>query len=94
MRTVAAGEFKAKCLAMIDEVKLTSERVVITKRGVPMAQLAPLDEAAKRPEKQSILGSLRGMATIHGDIVASEFTDEEWNQMSDRNWVTLDEDPQ
>jgi PHD/YefM family antitoxin component YafN of YafNO toxin-antitoxin module len=33
MREMKAGEFKAKCLAVMDEVAATGEPVVITKRG-------------------------------------------------------------
>ena len=33
MRTMAAGEFKAKCLAVIDEVNATGEPLLITKRA-------------------------------------------------------------
>ena len=41
MRTVKASEFKAKCLKIMDEVAATGEPVVITKYGVPVAQLVP-----------------------------------------------------
>lgn len=40
-RTVSASEFKAKCLSMLDEVAVTGEEIVITKRGRPVARLAP-----------------------------------------------------
>ncbi len=32
-RTVSASQFKARCLAMLDEVANTGEEIVITKRG-------------------------------------------------------------
>jgi PHD/YefM family antitoxin component YafN of YafNO toxin-antitoxin module len=32
MRTIAAGEFKAKCLGLMDEVQTTGQTVFITKR--------------------------------------------------------------
>ncbi|MCY4637303.1 MAG: type II toxin-antitoxin system Phd/YefM family antitoxin [Acidobacteria bacterium] len=41
MRTIAAGRFKDVCLKMLDEVAATRTPVVITKRGKPVAQLAP-----------------------------------------------------
>ena len=37
VRTIAAGEFKAKCLQLLDEVRDSQISVVITKRGVPWA---------------------------------------------------------
>ena len=45
-RTIPAGEFKAKCLAILDEVQAYGETVVVTKRGRPVARLVPLEEPA------------------------------------------------
>jgi len=42
-RTITASEFKAKCLAILDEVGETGQDVVITKRGKPVARLAGLE---------------------------------------------------
>ena len=81
MRSMAVGEFKARCLAVIEEVKMTGEPVLLTKRGKPVARVTPLVEGAK--ESKSILGRLKHMGSIHGDIVSSEFPDDEWEQMSD-----------
>jgi len=61
-RTIAAGEFKAKCLAILDRVASTGESVTVTKRGRPVASVAPVRVA--RPK------SLRGSVTYLGDIVA------------------------
>lgn len=41
--TVPAGEFKAKCLKLLDEVAETGETIVVTKRGKPVARLGPLE---------------------------------------------------
>ena len=43
MRTIAATEFKARCLSILDDVAETGETVVVTKRGKPVAQLKPLE---------------------------------------------------
>lgn len=61
-RTIAASVFKARCLALLDEVNETRETVVVTKRGRPVAQLV----AARPPRRRS----LRGSARWHGDLVA------------------------
>jgi len=37
-----ASEFKARCLAVLDDVARTREEVVVTKRGVPVARLVPI----------------------------------------------------
>jgi prevent-host-death family protein len=85
MQTIAAGEFKAKCLGLIDEVKATGQMVIITKRGKPMARLLPY-EAPPKKSPESIFGYLRHMGTITGDVVSSEFSDEEWEKMADERW--------
>ena len=42
-RSIAAGEFKAKCLKLMDEVQATGQEIIITKHGKPVAKLAPLE---------------------------------------------------
>jgi prevent-host-death family protein len=64
VRTIPAGEFKAKCLKIMDEVSETCEPVVVTKRGKPVVRLVA-SIPAEPPE--SIFGALREMATIVGD---------------------------
>ena len=43
-KAIAAGEFKAKCLHLLDEVQQTRQEIVITKRGRPVARLLPVEE--------------------------------------------------
>jgi prevent-host-death family protein len=43
MKKMAAGSFKANCLAVMDEVEAERETVVITKHGTPVAKLVPLN---------------------------------------------------
>jgi prevent-host-death family protein len=62
---IPAGEFKAKCLQVLDEVQRLRMQVVITKHGKPVAKLVPLDEHA-----ESFVGSMQGTMDILGDIVA------------------------
>ena len=47
MEIVIASEFKAKCLKIMGEVAATGVPVIITKHGVPIAQLVP---AVQKPE--------------------------------------------
>jgi len=62
-REIAAGEFKAKCLAIIDEVSESGQEVIITKRGKPTAKLVPIEEASV----DSLFGRLKGIVEIVGD---------------------------
>ena len=52
-KIVKASEFKAKCLALMDEVARTGETVVITKKGAPLVELVPLRSKAKRTRSAS-----------------------------------------
>ncbi|MCH8831190.1 MAG: type II toxin-antitoxin system Phd/YefM family antitoxin [Chloroflexi bacterium] len=72
MRTVKASEFKAKCLKIMDEVAATGEPVVITKYGVPVAQLVP---AVQKPK--TLFGALKGSILYMGDVISP--IDVEWN---------------
>ncbi len=62
-RKVAAGEFKAKCLRLIDEVNETGHELIITKRGKPTAKLIPFTA----PTIDSFFGRLKGIVEIVGD---------------------------
>jgi prevent-host-death family protein len=54
-RRIPAGEFKAKCLALLDEVAETGRTVVVTKRGRPVARVSPIKVSAPRPLLGSVL---------------------------------------
>ena len=55
--TVPAGEFRQKCLALIDRVAATGTPIVISKDGTPIARLVPLESPGDREER--ILQDLR-----------------------------------
>jgi len=63
-RIMPAGEFKAKCLEAMDQVATTGEPIVVTKRGKPVAQLAPVVQKAK-----TLRGFLKGSIKSGKDIV-------------------------
>lgn len=46
MPEVSASRFKAQCLALLDEVALTGEEIVVTKRGRPVARVVAIAEPA------------------------------------------------
>jgi prevent-host-death family protein len=74
MREMKAGEFKAKCLAVMDEVAATGEPVVITKHGKRVARLVP------EPKDQTgLLEYLRNTVVIvdPDDDLVDTFTPEE-----------------
>ncbi len=58
-REVMASEFRQQCLSLLDQVEHTKARIVITKRGRPVARLVPLDDG---DVPAPTLGSVRLLA--------------------------------
>ncbi len=73
MREMPAGEFKARCLRVMEEVKKYRVPVVITKKGRAVAKLVPHDAPAT-----DVFGCMAGTARIVGDIEAPVFPEDEW----------------
>lgn len=67
MREINASEFKAKCLAILDEVAETGETVVVLKRGRAVARLVPPARAGEGPPQ----ARLRDTVVFHDDVVAA-----------------------
>jgi prevent-host-death family protein len=80
---MAAGKFKATCLAVMDEVQAKREPVIVTKNGKPVAKLVPLD----LPEDEDPLAVFRfpGTVEIVGDIMSPIHTDEENEEFFQRS---------
>jgi prevent-host-death family protein len=72
--TIAAGEFKAKCLKLMDEVAQKRKTLVITKHGKPVVQLIPVPA-----ERVDPFGSMKGSVIWEGDIISP--IDVEWEAM-------------
>ncbi len=57
-RTIMASQFKAECLAILDQVDEMRISVTVTKHGRPVARLVPVDDIADG----SLMGSVRLVA--------------------------------
>lgn len=68
MKTILVSEFKAKCIALLKEVKKTGKPLTVTLRGEPLVRVEPI-HATKRTPK---LGTLKGQMIIKGDIIHSD----------------------
>ncbi len=75
MRTMAAGKFKAQCLALLDEVEIKRECVTVTKNGRPVAKMVPL-ELEEDPLKAFYVGG-----EILGDIMSPVVPVEDYEAM-------------
>lgn len=86
MRTMAAGEFKAKCLAVLEEVNQSGEAVIVTKRGKPVARVESCEASGEPRKKLKLLGFMKGKITIPEgvDLASSDFDEKEWLDNWDR----------
>ncbi len=73
-REIGAGDFKARCLALMEEVRDRRGEYIITKRGAPIARLVPID-MVRRP----LLGSMTGTVRTLGDLITP--IDEPWDAL-------------
>jgi len=72
-RYVAAADFKANCLRLMDEVARQRRPITITKRGKPVAKLVPVET-----ESTGLFGRMAGSIKICGDII---------NPIEDAGWT-------
>jgi len=70
--TIPAGEFKAKCLNIMDQVNEQRIPIIITKHGIPVAKLVPIET-----KSFNIFGCLKDNITINDDII--EPIDVKWD---------------
>ena len=80
-RTIPAGEFKNRCLALMDEVAETGEEILITKHGKPVSRLVPVRE------RKPLLGMFRDQIRITGDIISPVVPAEDWEAVSNPDRV-------
>ena len=76
-RHIAAADFKANCLRLMDEVARQRRSITITKRGKPVAKLVPVDR-----EPIDLFGRMAGTIKICGDIIGP-IEDVEWTGDAD-----------
>ena len=77
VETIDASDFKARCLAILDRVQATGERIVILKRGRPVAELLPTSRSrAEYPQFE-----LKGTVIETGDILEPAVPEEHWESL-------------
>ena len=74
--SMSISEVKATCLAVLEQVRRTGVRVIVTRRGEPVAEVVP-------PSADTLgvswVGSLSGTAHIVGDLVAPVADETDWD---------------
>ena len=68
---IPAGEFKAKCLKIMDKIHDFHDEVIVTKHGKPIVKIVAIED-----KPLNVFGCMKGTAKIKGDIIAP--LDEEW----------------
>jgi prevent-host-death family protein len=79
-RKINAAAFKARCLALIDEVAESGQPITVTKRGKAKVQIV-----AVREKPKTLIGATKGTFKILGDIVGPIVDD--WDE--DREWRNI-----
>lgn len=69
---IPAGQFKAKCLHIMDDVYDKHISIIITKHGKPIAKLVPIDETPT-----DFFGCLKNTVIIKKNIIAP--IDTQWD---------------
>jgi prevent-host-death family protein len=86
-RKINAAAFKARCLALIDEVAESGQPITITKRGKAKVQIV-----AVREKPKTLFGATKGTFKILGDIVGPIV--EDWDEEREwRNYMKGFDDP-
>jgi prevent-host-death family protein len=74
MKEIRAGIFKSRCLAIMDKVQTTGEPVIITRRGIPVVKIMPVQAA-----EEDIFGFMAGKLKVVGDIESPMLPLKHWN---------------
>ncbi len=76
MESIPVSKFKAQCLGILEEVRKHKKKIIITKRGVPIAEIRPLEPSGqeKPPLKETVI--------FMGDLV-SPVAQEDWEVLAE-----------
>jgi prevent-host-death family protein len=80
MQEVAISEFKSKCLAILEQVRLTKTPIRITRFGEPVAEIVPPTLVIDRTKW---IGSMKDSMEILGDIISPANDEDDWECLQD-----------
>jgi len=80
MNEVSISEFKAKCLALLEQVRKTKQPLRVVRHGKPVAEIVPPTENVDRMEW---IGSMQGSAVTLGDIISPATDEDDWEVLRD-----------
>jgi prevent-host-death family protein len=78
MEQIAVSKFKATCLSVLERVRKTRKPVLVTRFGVPVAEVVP----PSTPERPAgWLGAMAGTGRTVGDIVSPASEERDWEAL-------------
>ena len=80
MTEVSISEFKAKCLALLEQVRRTRQPIRITRHGKPVAEVIP---PAPLFDRAAWIGSMKDSMEIVGDILSPANDEDQWEVLRD-----------
>jgi prevent-host-death family protein len=81
MDEVAISEFKAKCLAILERVRLTKTPIRVVRFGKPVADVVP--PAVTVMDRSQWIGSMKDSIEVLGDIVSPANDEDDWEVLRD-----------
>lgn len=79
MEEIAISKFKATCLAVLERVRRTRQPVLVTRFGMPIAEVVP-PPPPSRPE--GWVGAMVTTGQVTGDIVGPATGERDWDVLS------------
>jgi antitoxin (DNA-binding transcriptional repressor) of toxin-antitoxin stability system len=70
---LSVSEFKKHALRVFEEISRSGGKVVVTKRGKPIAQVSSYQQSSQRPEPNKLSGTL-----IFEDDIVSPLGPDDW----------------
>ena len=78
MEAIAISEFKAKFLALLEQVRKTRKPIRVTRFGQPVADVVP---SAPSSQEVDWLGSMADTMEITSDIVSPVIEETDWEAL-------------
>lgn len=79
MKEIAVSEFKAKCLALLQQVQRSKQPLRVTRFGKPIADVVPPTQSTPA----DWVGSMKTTLEIVGDIVSPADDENDWEALRD-----------
>jgi len=80
MEEIPISEFKAKCQALLEQVRKTKKPIRVTRHGKAVAEVVPPSAVQDR---SAWIGSMKGKIEILGDIISPAADEDEWEALRD-----------